>query len=197
MPASRLKTLLAAAMLAAVIALLPTSAAAATRSGGSTSTSSTGGVSPDDPKFRPAKRAKLVNGIAIAPKGAPRAVKRAIDAANEISGMPYKYGGGHASFPRDNGYDCSGSISYVLHGAGLLGGGPLDSSSFMRWGKKGKGKWITVYTNPGHAFIMIAGLRFDTGFRDNSVRGLHPGRGPRWGKKRPTRGFKARYPKGF
>lgn len=193
MPFSRLKMLLAAAMLAAVVALLPASANAASGSGGS----STGGVSPNDPKYRPAKRAKLVNGIAVAPKSAPPAVKRAIAAANEISDKPYKYGGGHASFPEDDGYDCSGTISYVLYHAGLLGGGPLDSSSFMRWGKRGKGRWITVYTNPGHAFIMIAGLRFDTGFRDNRVRGLHPGRGPRWGKKRPTRGFKARHPKGF
>ena len=194
MTLSRLHMLLAAALLAAVFALLPTSANAASRGDAS---ASTGGVSPNHPKYRPAKRAKLVNGIAIAPKGAPPAVKRAIAAANEISDKPYKYGGGHASFPKDDGYDCSGTISYVLHGAGLLGGGPLDSSSFMSWGKKGKGKWITVYTNPGHAFIMIAGLRFDTGFRDNTVRGTHPGRGPRWGKKRPTRGFVARSPKGY
>ena len=195
MTLSRLHMLLAAAMLAAVVALLPSSATAATRGGAS---ASNGGVSPNDPKYRPAKRAKLVNGIAIAPKGAPKAVKRAIAAANEISGMPYKYGGGHASFPKDDGYDCSGTVSYVLHGGRVLGGKtPLDSSSFMRWGKKGKGKWITVYTNPGHAFIVIAGLRFDTGYRDNTVRGLHPGRGPRWGKKRPTRGFVARHPKGY
>jgi hypothetical protein len=190
---SRLHMMLAAAMLAAAFALLPASASAAKRS----EVRSTGGVSPDDAKYRPAKRAKLVNGMAIAPKSAPPEVKRAIAAANEIADKPYKYGGGHGSFPEDNGYDCSGTVSYVLHGADLLGGGPLDSSSFMRWGKRGKGKWITVYTNPGHAFVMIAGLRFDTGFRDNRVRGLHPGRGPRWGKKRPTRGFKARHAKGF
>jgi len=159
---------------------------------------SNGGTSPDDPRYAPAKKAKIVNGHAIPPKSAPRRVKRAIYAANEIVDKPYKYGGGHASFPEDDGYDCSGTVSYVLHGAGLLGGDtPLNSSGFMSWGKKGKGKWITVYTNPGHAFIMIAGLRFDTGFRDNSVRGPHPGRGPRWGKKRPTSGFVARYPKGY
>lgn len=194
MTVSRLHMLLAAAMLAAVVALLPSSAAAAARGGAS---ARTGGVSPDDPKYRPAKKAKLVNGIAIAPKSAPPAVKRAIAAANEISGMPYKYGGGHASFPKDDGYDCSGAISYALEGGDLLGGGPLNSSGFMGWGKKGKGKWITVYANPGHAFIMIAGLRFDTGYRDNSVEGLVPGRGPRWGKKRSTRGYVARHPKGY
>jgi len=195
MTLSRLHMLLAAAMLAAVFALIPTSANAASRDN---VRASNGGVSPNDPKYRPAKKAKLVNGFAIAPKGAPKAVRRAINAANEISGMPYKYGGGHASFPRDNGYDCSGTVSYVLYKAGLLGGKtPLDSSGFMRWGKKGKGKWITVHTNPGHAFIMIAGLRFDTGMRDNTVQGLIEGSGPRWGKKRSTRGFVARYPRGF
>ena len=195
MTLSRLHMLLAAAMLAAVVALLPSSAAAASRGG---VRASTGGVSPDDPKYRPAKKAKIVNGIAIAPKSAPKSVKRAIAAANEIAGMPYKYGGGHGSFPKDDGYDCSGTVSYVLHGGRLLGGDtPLDSSSFMRWGKKGKGKWITIYTNPGHAFVMIAGLRFDTGFRDNTIRGIHPGSGPRWGKKRPSRGFVARHPKGY
>ena len=194
MSSSRLTLLLAAALLAAAVALLPASATAATRGGAS---ASSGGVSPDDPKYRPAKKAKLVNGVAIAPKGAPRAVKRVIAAANEISGMPYKYGGGHASFPKDDGYDCSGAISYALNGGGLLGGGPLNSSGFMSWGKKGKGKWITVYTNPGHAYIMIAGLRFDTGYRDRSVSGLRPGRGPRWGRPRPTRGYVARSPRGY
>jgi cell wall-associated NlpC family hydrolase len=196
MPSSRLKTLLAAALFAVALALVP-SASAATRSGGASTTAATGGVSPDDPQFRPGGKAKLVNGMAIPPADAPPEVVKAIEAANRISGKPYKYGGGHGSF-EDSGYDCSGTVSYALNGGGLLGTTPLDSSSFMRWGQPGKGKWITVYTNPGHAFIMIAGLRFDTGMRDNTVRGLHPGRGPRWAKaKRSTRGFKARHPKGF
>ncbi len=198
MPSSRLTMLLAAAFFAAAFALVPTASAA--RSGGSTapsSTAATGGVSPDDPQFRPAGKAKLVGGIAIPPADAPPEVVKAIEAANAISGKPYKYGGGHRSF-EDSGYDCSGTVSYVLNGAGLLGTTPLDSGSFMRWAKRGKGKWFTVYTNPGHAFIMIAGLRFDTGMRDNSVRGLHPGRGPRWAKsRRSTRGFVARHPAGF
>ena len=195
--------LLTVAVLAAVSALLPMSAHAATTSssGGASSTTQssgvrTGGVSPNDPEFQPAAKAKIVNGMAIAPASAPPEVKKAIDAANAIAGKPYKWGGGHGSF-EDSGYDCSGSVSYALNGAGLLGSGPLDSGSFMRWGQKGKGKWFTVYTNPGHAFIMIAGLRFDTGMRDNSVRGIHPGSGPRWGKKRSTRGFTARHPNGF
>src|SRR3712207_4834994 len=194
MTLSRLHMMLAAAMLAAVFAILPSTALAAS---GDNVRASNGGVSPNDPKYRPAKKAKLVNGFAIAPKSAPARVKRAIAAANEISGMPYKYGGGHGSF-EDEGYDCSGTVSYVLYKAGLLKKTlPLDSSGFMSWGAKGKGKWVTVYTNPGHAFVMIAGLRFDTGFRDNTVRGIHPGSGPRWGKKRPTNGFVARHPKGY
>jgi cell wall-associated NlpC family hydrolase len=194
MPTSRLKMLLAAALSAAACALVPTGAFATTNGG---ATAATGGVSPDDPQFRPAKKAKLVGGIAVPPADAPPEVVKAIEAANAISTKPYRYGGGHASF-EDSGYDCSGTISYALNGGGLLGTTPLDSRSFMRWGEPGKGKWITVYTNPGHAFIVIAGLRFDTGMRDRSVRGLAPGRGPRWAKKqRSTRGFKARHPVGF
>jgi hypothetical protein len=203
MPTSRLTSLLAAAMFAAAFALVPTSAFATTKSssgGASTAPQSsgvrTGGVSPDDPEFQPAGKAKIVAGMAIPPADAPPEVVKAIDAANAIAGKPYKWGGGHGSF-EDSGYDCSGSVSYVLNGAGLLGTTPLDSGSFMRWGTKGKGKWFTVYTNPGHAFIMIAGLRFDTGMRDNTVRGIHPGSGPRWGKKRSTSGFTARHPNGF
>src|SRR5829696_6846046 len=196
MPTSRLNMLLAAAMLAAAFALLPASANAAT-SGGATSGSSgarTGGVSPDDPEFKPAGKAKLVAGRAIPPADAPPEV---VNAANRIVGKPYKYGGGHAVV-EDTGYDCSGTVSYALNGAGLLGTTPLDSSSFMRWGKRGTGKWFTVYTNPGHAFIMIAGLRLDTGMRDNTVPGQIPGRGPRWAKaKRSPRGFTARHPDGF
>ena len=197
MPTSRL-TLLAVAMLATVFALLPMSANAAT-SGGSSSSSGarTGGVSPDDPEFRPAGKAKIVAGRAIPPADAPPEVVNAINGANKIVGKPYKYGGGHGSL-EDSGYDCSGTLSYALNGGGLLGGSPLDSSSFMRWGKKGKGKWITVYSNPGHAYMMIAGLRLDTGMRDNSVPGQFPGRGPRWAKaKRSPRGFTARHPQGF
>jgi hypothetical protein len=152
----------------------------------------TGGVSAKDPRFAPTKKAKIVNGIAIPPRGAPQEVVEAIEAGNRIIRRPYKYGGGHAEV-EDSGYDCSGTVSYALIGAGLLTA-PLDSSSFMRWGLPGKGRWITVYTNPGHAFVMIAGLRLDTGFRSNRVRGTHPGRGPRWDTPRPTRGFKARHP---
>ena len=195
----RLRTLLLCACLLALASLLPSGAGAATtRVAKERATSATGGVSPNDPRFKPPKRGKIIDGIAYAPKGAPPQVVAAINAANEIVRKPYRYGGGHASFV-DSGYDCSGSVSYALHGGNLLTS-PLDSSSFMSWGQKGKGRWITVYTNPGHAFVVIAGLRFDTGFRDNRTvprDGTFPNSGPRWGKPRPTGGFAARHPKGL
>ena len=106
-----------------------------------------------------------------------------IDAANHIAKhKPYCYGGGHGSWQVDSGYDCSGSVSYALHGGRLLRR-PLDSSGFMRWGHGGKGKWITVYANPGHAFMVVAGLRFDTS--------MTAGNGPGWSKhmRAERRGF--------
>jgi hypothetical protein len=125
---------------------------------------------------------------AIPPVAAPEPVKQAIYAANRITGKPYRYGGGHRSF-RSSGYDCSGSVSYALHGGGLLAS-PLHSRAFMRWGAPGRGKWITVYTHPGHAYVVIAGLRFDTS---------GPGeRGPRWRiAARSSRGYTVRHPQGF
>lgn len=156
-----------------------------------------GGVSPTDPAFQPAPKAKIVDGLAVPPIGAPPQVVAAIAAANQIVRKPYIWGGGHRSFI-SRGYDCSGSVSFALHGAGLLQT-PLDSSDFMHWGLRGRGRWITVYTNPGHAFVIIAGLRFDTGFRDRMGRahGAAPGSGPRWGGPRPTRGYRARHPLGL
>ena len=132
------------------------------------------------------------DGLAVPPVGAPAEVVAAITAANKIVGKPYKYGGGHAKV-EDRGYDCSGTVSYALIGAGLLKT-PLDSSSFMRWGDAGAGEWITVYTNPGHAFAVIAGLRLDT-----SAAGDPSGdKGPRWRPAlRSTRGYRARHPEGF
>src|SRR3954463_10584445 len=197
----RLRTLLFCACLLSLACLLPAGAFAAKTGGASSSSgnenasAATGGVSPDDPRYKPPKKAKIINGLAYAPKGAPPAVVNAINAANRIVRMPYRYGGGHQSF-KDSAYDCSGSVSFALHGGGLLGS-PLDSSSFMKWGLPGKGRWITVWTNPGHAFAMIAGLRFDTGWRNRDIPGTFPGSGPRWAKARPTRGFAARHPNGF
>jgi hypothetical protein len=143
----------------------------------------------------------LPDGTAAAPADAPPQVQQAIWAANLIQDKPYVYGGGHGEF-EDDGYDCSGTVSYALHGAGLLDQA-LDSGSFMKWGERGPGQWITVYTNPGHAYAVIAGLRLDTSAasvtRSNTrkfKKALE--RGPRW---RPTarspKGFKARHPLGF
>ncbi|MFL5886759.1 MAG: peptidoglycan endopeptidase [Thermoleophilaceae bacterium] len=163
------------------------------QSAGYTPTAQNGGTA----YLAPAGKAQLVNGIAIPPADAPPQVAAMITAANAISTKPYRYGGGHAKF-QDSAYDCSGSVSYVLHGGGLLTS-PLFSSLFMKWGDPGIGRWVTVYTNPGHAFMVIAGLRFDTGFRDRGahITGIRPGSGPRWGKPRPTKGYVARHPVGF
>ena len=180
----------ALALAACLIAFVPGGALAAP--------AGDGGASMQDPKYRPAKKAKIVNGYAIAPKSAPRRVKMAIAAANEIVDKPYRYGGGHASV-KDSGYDCSGTISYALIGAKLLKS-PLDSTGFMSWGKRGKGKWISVYAHRGHAFVMIAGLRLDTGYRDpNGARyGQKPGSGPRWNKAGRGKGpYVVRHPAGY
>ena len=196
MPLRARTMLLAGCLLSMLACLLPAGAfATANKSGGAAAVGNTGGASPDDPRWAPGKKAKIVNGMAVAPSNAPPAVKAVIDAGNRIVRKPYRYGGGHGKF-EDAGYDCSGSVSYALHGGGLLRS-PLDSSSFMSWGKAGKGKWITVYTNPGHAFLHVAGLRLDTGGRDGTQRGAQPGSGPRWGKLRSPQGFRARHPAGF
>jgi cell wall-associated NlpC family hydrolase len=137
--------------------------------------------------------AQAVNGIAYAPDQAPDAVKQAIWAANQIVGMPYRLGGGHKLGFTDHAYDCSGTVSFAMHGAGLLAA-PRDSSSFMRYGVAGKGQWITVYTNPAHAFAVIAGLRLDTSAAGDPAGGS----GPRWRPNlRSTRGYRARHPLGL
>jgi cell wall-associated NlpC family hydrolase len=102
----------------------------------------------------------LSDGSAMAPDDAPEVVKRVILAANAIAKFPYKWGGGHGAW-RDNGYDCSGSVSFALAAAGLLNR-PLTSGLFMRYGDEGPGDWITIYANGGHVFMVVAGLRFDT-----------------------------------
>ena len=168
----------------------------------------TGGEGYESPEAKKAKKAAqykaaqraiagpvgtiLPDGTAVAPAEAPPQVQLAVQAANRIVGKPYKYGGGHGKV-EDSGYDCSGTVSYALIGARLLKT-PLDSSSFMRWGESGPGQWITVYTNPGHAFVVIAGLRLDT----SAAGDPRGGKGPRWRPVlRSTRGFKARHPEGL
>jgi hypothetical protein len=168
-------------------------------SGGTAPTAASGGYQygVTDPSLTPmvaGSVAKLQpDGLAAAPVDAPPEVQNAIWAANSIIGLPYVYGGGHNLRFKGRGYDCSGTVSFALHGAGLLRT-PLDSGSFMHWGLAGKGGWFTVYTNPGHAFAVIAGLRLDT-----SPAGDPSGlRGPRWRPVlRSTRGFTARHPLGF
>jgi cell wall-associated NlpC family hydrolase len=136
-------------------------------------------------------RAVLRNGVAYAPAGAPDRVKSAIWAVNNIRHKPYVWGGGHGSFD-DRGYDCSGTVSYALHHAGLLSA-PLPSSDLMRYGERGRGRWITVYARNGHTFAMIAGLRLDTtDFRYGGDVG------PRWHTdSRSTGGFVATHPVGL
>jgi peptidoglycan hydrolase CwlO-like protein len=133
--------------------------------------------------------ASLVDGQAVAPANAPPAVRASIEAANRIVGRPYVWGGGHGSF-EDAGYDCSGSVSYALHGGGWLSS-PLDSAGLMTWGSPGAGSWVTVYANSGHAYAVIAGLRFDTS-------GTVGGSGPSWSTEmRSSAGFVARHPDGY
>jgi len=115
------------------------------------------------------------DGTAIPPADAPRPVRKAINAGNRIHTMPYVWGGGHRKF-RSNGYDCSGAVSYVLHAAGLLRS-PLSSGPLMAWGSPGVGSWITVYANKSHAWMTVAGLRFDTSAVGES---FNQGSGPRW-----------------
>jgi hypothetical protein len=166
-------------------------------------TSPTGGAQFSDsepaPIVAPGSKATLLpDGTAAAPADAPPQVQAAIFAANKLLDKPYKYGGGHAKV-EDSGYDCSGTVSYALLAAKLLKS-PLDSSSFMRWGLKGKGAWITVYTNPGHAFAVIAGLRLDTSTGGITSRKIArtAERGPRWRVAlRNARGFQKRHPVGF
>jgi peptidoglycan hydrolase-like protein with peptidoglycan-binding domain len=120
--------------------------------------------------------------------GLPGAVSRAISAANRIAGLPYRYGGGHRSFS-DSGYDCSGSVSYVLHGAGRLSS-PLDSSQLMSYGSPGPGRWITIYANHGHTYMVIRGRRYDTTGRADT--------GSRWQQvDRSSAGYAVRHPPGL
>lgn len=137
----------------------------------------------------PVAKATLVDEAAVFPTTAPGAVKAAIYSANRIRTKPYIWGGGHARWWM-SGYDCSGAVSFALHGAGFLEV-PMDSGEMMKWGVPGKGRWITVYANPGHAFAVIDGLRWDTA-------GDSSGTGPRWHEDMTsTAGFVARHPAGF
>ena len=153
-----------------------------------------GGTQPEQKPARPKemKARILANGKALVPDGAPPAVQQAIRAGNKIVGKPYVYGGGHGSFSA-SGYDCSGTVSYALHGGKLISS-PMASGDLMSWGSRGNGRWITVYANGGHAFMQIAGIRLDTS-RAGDPAG---GKGPRWRRLlRSTAGFSPRHPQGL
>jgi cell wall-associated NlpC family hydrolase len=140
----------------------------------------------------PGRIAQLVEGLAAAPMEAPAAVQKIIWAGDELIGLPYIYGGGHGSW-RSPGYDCSGSVSYALHGASLLSA-PEDSSEFESFGGRGAGEWVTVFANPEHAYMDVAGVRLDTS-PANDPSGLL---GPRWRPLRPqNEGFVLRHPLGL
>src|SRR3954451_17312467 len=154
-----------------------------------------GGVSTTTPEVEtstaPPGKAILVRGRAIAPADAPLAVKKVIAAANKIRTKPYIYGGGHGRW-WDAGYDCSGAVSFALHGGSLIDT-PMPSGSLAGWGSAGKGRWITIYANGGHASASIAGLRWDTAGTTN-------GTGPRWHKSLRAQAsgpFTARHPAGY
>jgi hypothetical protein len=140
--------------------------------------------------FVPGKTAIIINDKAVPPADAPAPVLRAISAGNRICSKPYRRGGGHGHF-EDSAYDCSGTVSYILHAAGKLDA-PSVSGSFRKFGDSGHGKWITVYARNGHVFCEIAGLRLDTGYNDDDSRG------PRWtDRKRPIKGYTIRHPDGL
>lgn len=138
------------------------------------------------------RAAILPDGFAAAPAEAPPAVQEIIWAGNQLIGLPYLYGGGHGSF-LSSGYDCSGTVSFALRGARLLSA-PKDSSEFFGWGRPGLGRWLTVYTSAGHAFLEIAGIRLDTSTAGDP-NGLQ---GPRWRPLlRATGGYVARHAPGY
>jgi cell wall-associated NlpC family hydrolase len=128
------------------------------------------------------------DGFAVPPASAPQVVRDVVAAGNEIATLPYKWGGGHRMW-NDTGYDCSGSVSYALHGAGQLDT-PLVSGDFGRWGDPGAGTWITIYSNASHVYMVVAGMRFDTSSRSRS--------GSRWTmEQRSSGGFAVTHPDGL
>jgi hypothetical protein len=183
--------LLCAAMAAACLLVMGLAGTAS-----ATKTSRTGGATFEPPP-PPPEEATLIGGRVIAPASAPRRVKRVIEAANRLVEKPYIYGGGHKPFSSslDRGYDCSGAVSYALYGGRFLRS-PLPSGALMSWGSEGPGEWITVYAHGGHAYLVVAGLRFDTSLRDPDAPG--PSSGPRWSRTlRESDAFVARHPQGY
>jgi cell wall-associated NlpC family hydrolase len=161
---------------------------------GSTTTAPTTTAPPAAPVGPPGKAKIRKDGTAVAPADAPPEIQTAIAAANAIHTLPYIWGGGHRSFS-STGYDCSGAVSYVLHAAGLLASPMTSGALASSWGLPGKGRWITVYGNASHAYMVIAGKRFDTSTGGDR---WNQGSGPRWRKKkRRPLGFTGKYAPGF
>jgi cell wall-associated NlpC family hydrolase len=177
------------------------SALAAPASGGATpnsGSSPTGGAglgvkvaSAHHRKAAPARvgNARIVNGLAVAPSNAPTVIKEVIAAGNRIAFKPYIYGGGHGSW-NDSGYDCSGSVSYALHGANLISA-PEDSTELESYGSPGAGRYITIWATGGHVYMYVLGLRFDTSAQGDTG-------GSRWTTQaRDNSGFVERHPTGL
>jgi cell wall-associated NlpC family hydrolase len=159
---------------------------------GSTTTTPTTTPAPVGP---PGKAKIRKDGTAVAPADAPPAIQSAIAAANAIHTYPYVWGGGHRTFFDSRGYDCSGAVSYVLHAAGFLASPMTSGGLAQSWGLPGKGRWITVYGNASHAYMVIAGKRFDTSSGGDR---WNQGSGPRWRKqKRKPVGFTGKYFPGY
>jgi cell wall-associated NlpC family hydrolase len=180
----------------AFVLALAGSAAAQTGGTGApgTTTTTSDPTTTTAPVGPPGRATLLPDGTAQAPADAPPAIQAAIAAGNAIHTYPYHWGGGHRSF-YDTGYDCSGAVSYVLHAAGLLAS-PMPSGPLAAgWGVPGKGRWITVYANASHAYMVVAGLRFDTSAVGER---LNQGSGPRWrSTKRKARGYTAKFYPGY
>ena len=190
-------------VLAALLVVLPSRAQASTTGGtsypASSPRSATAAQAPATTSTTPASTAAQAttvtpaatvgpDGLAVAPAGAPAQVVALIAAGNAIAALPYKYGGGHKSFD-DSAYDCSGSVSFALHGAGLLDE-TLDSTGLANWGQPGPGAWITIYANKTHTYLIVAGLRFDTSGQKKA--------GTRWqAAPRSSKSFKIRHPAGL
>jgi hypothetical protein len=191
MSSPRYKKLLGACLCACLFLMGLAGSAMATKSSG------TGGAVFEPPP-PPPEEATLVDGRVLAPASAPTRVKRVIEAANRLVEKPYIYGGGHKPYSSsrlDKGYDCSGAVSYALYGGRFLRS-PRPSGALMDWGEEGPGEWITVYAHGGHAYIVVAGLRFDTSMRDADAPG--PRSGPRWSRTlRKSSAFVARHPLGY
>jgi cell wall-associated NlpC family hydrolase len=181
---SLIATLSLAALFAALIATLlvaaPSASAKTVEQGGVSARSGLEAEIPESTETETGEteyetttsKAAIIGGRAIAPLNAPAVVKRVIAFANHIRTTPYVWGGGHARFA-SSGYDCSGAVSYALHGGKLLAS-PLTSGSMETYGEAGPGKWITIYANAQHAYMVVAGVRFDTAGDEGGETG------PRW-----------------